>query len=66
MARASSANARRFFFGRCPARCEISSTLCCTSPEHGDDDQQLIRHADEAMFKAKRDGGNRTWMTTGP
>ncbi len=34
-------------------------------PEHGDDDTQLIRHADEAMYKAKRDGGNRIWMTTG-
>lgn len=28
-------------------------------PEHGEDDAQLIRHADEAMYVAKRDGGNR-------
>ena len=28
-------------------------------PEHGDDYKQLIRHADEAMYTAKQDGGNR-------
>lgn len=28
-------------------------------PEHGDDGQQLLRHADDAMYDAKRRGGNR-------
>lgn len=29
-------------------------------PEHGDDARQLIRCADEAMYAAKREGGNRS------
>lgn len=29
-------------------------------PEHGDDHRQLIRYADEAMYIAKRQGGNRS------
>lgn len=29
-------------------------------PEHGDDYRQLIRYADEAMYRAKQAGGNRT------
>ena len=28
-------------------------------PQHGDDYKQLIRHADEAMYAAKKEGGNR-------
>ena len=28
-------------------------------PQHGDDYKQLIRHADEAMYTAKKEGGNR-------
>jgi diguanylate cyclase (GGDEF)-like protein/PAS domain S-box-containing protein len=28
-------------------------------PEHGEDYRQLIRYADEAMYSAKREGGNR-------
>jgi len=27
-------------------------------PDHGDDEQQLIRHADQAMYRAKNAGGN--------
>jgi GGDEF domain-containing protein len=34
-------------------------------PEHGDDAEQLIRRADEAMYRAKRDGGNRVKMASG-
>ena len=34
-------------------------------PEHGDDCEQLIRRADEAMYRAKQDGGNRFKMTGG-
>lgn len=33
-------------------------------PEHGEDHEQLIRHADAAMYGAKRDGGNRLRMTS--
>jgi diguanylate cyclase (GGDEF)-like protein len=28
-------------------------------PQHGDDEQQLLRRADEAMYTAKKSGGNR-------
>ncbi|GGQ12834.1 diguanylate cyclase domain-containing protein [Shewanella litoralis] len=28
-------------------------------PEHGDNEQQLLKHADNAMYKAKNAGGNR-------
>lgn len=28
------------------------------SPQHGDDEQQLIRRADQAMYRAKHSGGN--------
>jgi diguanylate cyclase (GGDEF)-like protein len=28
-------------------------------PENGDDEQQLIQHADQAMYRAKNAGGNR-------
>lgn len=31
-------------------------------PEHGDENRQLIRHADAAMYGAKRQGGNRLLM----
>ena len=36
-----------------------SSIGIATYPEHGDEKQQLIRHADEAMYGAKKSGGNR-------
>jgi GGDEF domain-containing protein len=29
------------------------------SPEHGDDEKQLLRRADEAMYAAKHGGGGR-------
>lgn len=36
------------------------------SPEHGDDLRRLIRCADEAMYSAKRQGGNRSQFATLP
>jgi diguanylate cyclase (GGDEF)-like protein len=33
-------------------------------PEHSDDYRQLIRYADEAMYSAKRQGGNRCQLST--
>lgn len=35
-------------------------------PEHGDDHMQLIRHADEAMYDAKKSGGNHSRISTRP
>jgi diguanylate cyclase (GGDEF)-like protein len=35
-------------------------------PEHGDDHMQLIRHADEAMYDAKKSGGNQSRISTRP
>lgn len=35
-------------------------------PEHSNDYTQLIRHADEAMYEAKRNGGNRFQVSTLP
>jgi diguanylate cyclase (GGDEF)-like protein/PAS domain S-box-containing protein len=35
-------------------------------PEHGDDHRQLIRYADEAMYSAKRQGGNRSLFWVPP
>jgi diguanylate cyclase (GGDEF)-like protein len=32
-------------------------------PEHGEEDRQLMRHADDAMYGAKRQGGNRLMVT---
>jgi diguanylate cyclase (GGDEF)-like protein/PAS domain S-box-containing protein len=44
----------------------ISSSIgIATFPEHGDDGKQLIRHADEAMYAAKKNGGNRLLMALG-
>lgn len=35
-------------------------------PEHGDGEQQLLRHADEAMYFAKKNGDNRLQMRVEP
>ncbi len=35
-------------------------------PDHGEDDKQLLRRADDAMYGAKRQGGNRALMTAVP
>ena len=35
-------------------------------PEHSDDYKQLIRYADEAMYDAKKDGGNRSRLSARP
>lgn len=47
--------------------CELSispSIGIALYPAHAQDYQQLIRHADEAMYEAKRAGGNRHKTTT--
>jgi len=41
--------------------------MCCSIgiacyPEHGDSGQQLLRRADNAMYAAKRQGGNQMWV----
>jgi diguanylate cyclase (GGDEF)-like protein/PAS domain S-box-containing protein len=44
-------------------RLHISASLgIAIYPEHGDDKKQLIRHADSAMYRAKKMGGNRFLM----
>ncbi|MBI3145117.1 MAG: diguanylate cyclase [Pseudogulbenkiania sp.] len=35
-------------------------------PEHGDEEQQLLKHADEAMYFAKKNGDNRLPMRGAP
>ncbi|WP_137886646.1 diguanylate cyclase domain-containing protein [Pseudomonas sp. 2FE] len=35
-------------------------------PEHGDEEKQLLKHADEAMYFAKKNGGNRFQMKIEP
>lgn len=34
-------------------------------PQHGDDEKQLLRRADEAMYNAKKNGGNRVAVYSG-
>jgi diguanylate cyclase (GGDEF)-like protein len=46
-------------------RLHISSSIGVAAyPEHGDDNKQLIRHADEAMYVAKKNGGTRLLMAS--
>jgi diguanylate cyclase (GGDEF)-like protein/PAS domain S-box-containing protein len=33
-------------------------------PQHAQDEQQLLQHADNAMYQAKKDGGNRFYSST--
>lgn len=41
-------------------RLQISCSIgIAIHPQHGDDNRQLIRHADEAMYAAKKSGGDR-------
>lgn len=47
-------------------RLHISTSIgIAVYPDHGDDDKQLTRNADDAMYVAKRDGGNRLLMARG-
>ncbi len=49
------------------ARLEVSCSIgIALYPEHGDSDQQLMRRADDAMYAAKRQGGNRIEMARQP
>jgi GGDEF domain-containing protein len=35
-------------------------------PDHGEDGKLLLRHADDAMYDAKRQGGDRALMSGAP
>lgn len=39
-----------------------SSTGIAIYPDHGDDEIQLIKNADQALYRAKREGRNRAWL----
>jgi diguanylate cyclase (GGDEF)-like protein len=42
----------------------VSSSIgIAIHPEHGEEARQLMRHADDAMYAAKRQGGNRVMPT---
>jgi diguanylate cyclase (GGDEF)-like protein/PAS domain S-box-containing protein len=46
-------------------RLHVSASIgIAVHPEHGHEDKQLMRHADDAMYIAKRQGGNRVSMAT--
>jgi len=48
-------------------RLHISSSIgIAVYPEHGEEDKQLMQHADNAMYGAKRQGGNRSVMNEMP
>ncbi len=43
----------------------VASIGVAHCPLHGNDEKQLLRHADEAMYLAKKSGGNRVQTHTG-
>jgi diguanylate cyclase (GGDEF)-like protein/PAS domain S-box-containing protein len=46
-------------------RLHVSASIgVAIHPQHGDDNRQLIRHADEAMYAAKKHGGNRLLLAS--
>lgn len=45
-------------FGEFPIRCQISVGIACY-PDHGTSAKELIRHADQALYRAKDAGRNR-------
>jgi diguanylate cyclase (GGDEF)-like protein/PAS domain S-box-containing protein len=48
-------------------RLHISSSIgIAIYPEHGDENRQLMRNADDAMYGAKKQGGNRLLVTVTP
>ncbi|TPG50097.1 GGDEF domain-containing protein [Rhodanobacter glycinis] len=48
-------------------RLQVSSSIgIAMHPAHGSEEKQLMRHADDAMYNAKRQGGNRWLMTAEP
>ncbi|MBQ4854035.1 diguanylate cyclase [Rhodanobacter sp. B2A1Ga4] len=48
-------------------RLQVSASIgIALYPDHGEDDKQLLRHADDAMYNAKRQGGNRALMNGAP
>jgi diguanylate cyclase (GGDEF)-like protein/PAS domain S-box-containing protein len=48
-------------------RLHVSSSIgIAIHPDHGDDNRQLMRHADDAMYGAKKHGGNRLVMSDMP
>lgn len=48
-------------------RLHVSSSIgIAIHPQHGDDGKLLLRHADDAMYGAKKHGGNRLLMTSLP
>ena len=51
-------------FGLAGRQPNVSSSIgIAIYPEHGEEDRQLMRHADDAMYAAKRQGGNRVMLT---
>lgn len=48
-------------------RLQVSTSIgIALYPDHGEDDKQLLRHADDAMYDAKRQGGRRTLVSSAP
>jgi len=48
-------------------RLHVSASIgIAIHPEHGQDGEALVRHADESMYRAKADGGNRFCLALTP